>query len=135
MRLLVLSMLIIYKLRVSPYHSINRTLTVHLIYITKFPTNFLKNRLTSDTGTNMKCPKKQVKDDFVMWCPFIWIAPKSKNFIFGSFSVLKLTACFKKCFFKWTELHSKRKVKLLLDLSFIDSFVLQTVINLLNAYL
>ena len=39
---------------------------------------------------NMKCPKKQLKEFFSCDnnCIIIWNAPKSKTFIFGSFSVL-----------------------------------------------
>ena len=40
----------------------------------------------------MKCPKKHVKEEFIMWwhMHFFRNAPKSKMFIFGSFSVFRI---------------------------------------------
>ena len=44
------------------------------------------------TGGHMKCPKKYVKEKFIMWwhMHFFRNAPKSKMFIFGSFSVFRI---------------------------------------------
>ena len=47
------------------------------------------------TGGNMKCPKKHVNR--ILSCDSIdinfWNAPKSENYLFGSFSILKLITC------------------------------------------
>ena len=52
-------------------------------------------KLTRYEGNKMKYPKKHVKEFcHGMAFAFLFEMPKSKDFIFGSFSVFKLVTCF-----------------------------------------
>ena len=87
-----------FNLKCDVGDKINILVTGLLVFTCFIFTNQIPSRifqlftLNVSTAGNMKCPKKYVKEEFIMWwnMHFFRNAPKSKMFIFGSFSVFKI---------------------------------------------